>query len=53
MENKQAIQHNDVMENSIEWLTSKFEPTPEGYLKGQAIATNIGVKNTPRIPHIP
>jgi hypothetical protein len=37
------IQHNDIMDQSIEWMTTKFEETPEGYLKGKAIVTNIGV----------
>jgi hypothetical protein len=26
-----------------EWMANKFEKTPEGYLKGRAIVTNIGV----------
>ena len=43
------VQHVDFVEfnlpgeGNIEFLTDKFERTPEGYLQGQSIITNIGV----------
>lgn len=39
----QAPTNNDVMEETINLLTKKFELTPEGYLKGRGIITNVGV----------
>lgn len=37
-----SVQRLDVVEVP-DWIASKFEVTPEGYLKGRAAVTNIGV----------